>query len=48
VAPPAGTGLPYRRNLRGGWRISRADVAHFMLAALDQPQSLKQMVGIAY
>jgi putative NADH-flavin reductase len=38
----------YGRNLRGGWRISRADVAHCMLGVLDQQQAVKQVVGIAY
>lgn len=31
-----------------GWSISRADVAHAMLAALDDPATLKQAVGVAY
>lgn len=36
------------RNLRGGFLISRADVAHAMLAALNQPETIRQTVGIAY
>jgi putative NADH-flavin reductase len=36
------------RNLRGGFWISRADVADAMLAALDQPVTIKQTIGIAY
>jgi putative NADH-flavin reductase len=38
----------YGQNLRGGLFISRADVAHLMLRVLDQPESIKQTVGIAY
>jgi putative NADH-flavin reductase len=36
------------QNLRGGYSISRADVAHAMLASLGQPQTIRQTVGIAY
>jgi putative NADH-flavin reductase len=47
--PVTGT---YRRIIGAavpkGWSISRADVAHAMLAALDDPATLKQVVGIAY
>jgi putative NADH-flavin reductase len=35
-------------NLRRGWFISRADVAHAMLAALQEPESIGQAIGIAY
>jgi putative NADH-flavin reductase len=38
----------YGKNLRGGGIISRADVAHAMLAALGQPATVRQEVGIAY
>jgi len=38
----------YGQNLRRGLKISRADVAHFMLAALRQPDTVKQVVGVAY
>jgi putative NADH-flavin reductase len=38
----------YGKNLRGGAIISRADVAHAMLAALEQPATIGQEVGIAY
>src|SRR5439155_3753464 len=56
VRPPRLTDGPltgrYRtavgQNLRGGWRISRADVAHLMLRALDRPETVKQVLGIAY
>lgn len=38
----------FGQNLKGGVFISRADVAHFMLSALDDPDTIKQGVGIAY
>jgi uncharacterized protein YbjT (DUF2867 family) len=55
VRPPRLTNGPvtgtYRtafgRNLRRGLTISRADVAHLMLAALTQPQTIKQVIAIA-
>jgi putative NADH-flavin reductase len=31
-----------------GYRISRADVAHAMLAAVDDPATIRQVIGIAY
>jgi putative NADH-flavin reductase len=37
----------YGRNLRHGLTVSRADVAHLMLRALDQPETISQVVGIA-
>jgi putative NADH-flavin reductase len=36
------------QNLRRGALISRADVAQAMLAALDQPATIRQAIGIAY
>jgi putative NADH-flavin reductase len=56
VRPPRLTDKPltgvyrtaYGRNLRRGARISRADVAHHMLAALQRPETIGQAVGIAY
>jgi putative NADH-flavin reductase len=36
------------QNLRGGLSVSRADVAHFMLACLAKPETVKQAVGVAY
>ncbi|MBO0871208.1 MAG: SDR family oxidoreductase [Micromonosporaceae bacterium] len=56
VRPPRLTNSPitgryrtaYGRNLPGGWRISRADVAHCILATVDQPESVRQVLGIAY
>jgi uncharacterized protein YbjT (DUF2867 family) len=55
LRPPQLTGKPltgryrtaYGRNLRRGRSVSRADVAHFMLAALDQPETIGQVIGIA-
>jgi len=37
----------YGQNLRGGWLIPRADVAHYMLRVLEQPETIKQAIGIA-
>lgn len=56
VRPPRLTDKPvtgtYRiahgRNVRGGVTISRADVAHLMLSALDRPDTVAQVLGIAY
>src|SRR5579859_3394694 len=56
VRPPRLTNGPvtgryrvaYGRNLRRGLTISRADVAHYMLHALDDPDSVGQTVGVAY
>jgi putative NADH-flavin reductase len=39
--------IAYGQNLRRGLSISRADVAHFMLGALGEPKTLRQVVGIA-
>ncbi len=36
------------QNLPRGMLISRADVAHLMLNALEQPETIRQTVGIAY
>ena len=55
VRPPRLTNKPpthayrtaYGRNLKRGVTISRADVAHYMLHALDDPSSVYQTVGIA-
>ncbi len=35
-------------NLRRGMVISRADVAHLMLAAVDRPETVRAAVGVAY
>jgi putative NADH-flavin reductase len=55
VRPPRLTGKPltgtyrtaYGQNLRRGILISRADVAHLMLRVLDQPETIKQAIGLA-
>lgn len=55
VRPPRLTDKPrtgaYRtafgQNIRGGAFISRADVADSMLTALDRPETIKQVVGVA-
>jgi putative NADH-flavin reductase len=55
IRPPRLTNKPltgrYRaatgQNVRGGWLIPRADVAHLMLAALDRPQTIGKVIGIA-
>lgn len=55
VRPPRLTDKPlsgtYRtavdQNLRNGVLVPRADVAHFMLRALDDPTTIKQAIGIA-
>jgi len=39
--------MAYGQNLRGGWDISRADVAHSMLRVLKQSETIKQVIGIA-
>ncbi|WP_055588062.1 NAD(P)-dependent oxidoreductase [Peterkaempfera griseoplana] len=56
VRPPRLTDRPgtgrYRTalgaNVRHGRSIARADVAHLMLAALDDPATVRQAVGVAY
>jgi hypothetical protein len=55
VRPPRLTGKPvtgryrtaYGQNVRGGIFVSRADVAHYMLGALDRPETFRRTVGIA-
>jgi uncharacterized protein YbjT (DUF2867 family) len=37
----------FGQNIRGGWSVARADVAHLMLRALDQPETIDQVIGIA-
>jgi putative NADH-flavin reductase len=56
VRPPYLTNGPvtgrYRtaeeRNVRRGFRLSRADAAHFMLTALDQPATVGKALAVAY
>lgn len=55
VRPPRLTNGPvtgayrtaYGRNIKGGLTVSRADVAHLMLATLGRPETIKQVIGIA-
>jgi uncharacterized protein YbjT (DUF2867 family) len=55
VRPPRLTNRPatgtYRtadgRNLRGGFLVARADVAHLMLGVLEQPGTIGRAIGIA-
>jgi hypothetical protein len=55
VRPPQLTDKPltgvyrtaYERNLRRGLKISRADVAHYMLHALGQPETIGRIVGVS-
>jgi uncharacterized protein YbjT (DUF2867 family) len=55
VRPPQLTGKPltgtyrtaYGQNIRGGWSVPRADVAHLMLAVLGRPGTIRQAIGIA-
>jgi putative NADH-flavin reductase len=55
VRPPKLTNKPlsgkYRtivgENVPRGYTISRADVAHLMLRVLEQPETIKQAIGIA-
>jgi putative NADH-flavin reductase len=55
VRPPRLTGKPvtgryrtaYGQNIRRGVFVSRADVAHYMLSVLDDPETFRRTVGIA-
>ncbi len=38
----------YGQNLRRGLFISRADFAHLMLTVLEQPETIRQVIGSAY
>jgi putative NADH-flavin reductase len=35
------------QNIRGGWSVPRADVAHLMLRVISQPGTIHQAIGIA-
>jgi hypothetical protein len=35
------------RNIRGGFSVPRADVAHHMLRMIDDLETVKQVVGVA-
>jgi uncharacterized protein YbjT (DUF2867 family) len=46
--PPSGTyRTAFGQNLRGGLSVPRADVAHFMLKVLGQPETIGHAIGIA-
>jgi putative NADH-flavin reductase len=55
VRPPQITDKPltgtyrtaYGQNVRGGWTVPRADVAHLMLRVLAQPETIHRVIGIA-
>lgn len=55
VRPPQLTDKPltgayrtaYGQNIRGGWSVPRADVAHLMLQVVGQPGTIRQAIGIA-
>jgi uncharacterized protein YbjT (DUF2867 family) len=36
------------QSVRGGFRVSRADAAHFMLRVLQQPETVGHSIAIAY
>ena len=38
----------FGRNVRGGSTISRADVAHHMLAMIERPEAIRQTTAVAY
>jgi nucleoside-diphosphate-sugar epimerase len=40
--------VAYEQSVRGGFSISRADAAHFMLSVLGRPESIGHSVAIAY
>jgi putative NADH-flavin reductase len=46
--PPTGAyRTAFGQNVRGGWSISRADVADLMLRVIEEPETIKQTIGIA-
>jgi uncharacterized protein YbjT (DUF2867 family) len=50
LADKPGTGryrTAYGQNVRGGWIVPRADVAHLMLGTLGRPETIKQIIGVA-
>lgn len=47
--PPTGHyRLAYEQSVRGGFRIARADAAHFTLRALGMPETVRHSVAVAY
>ncbi|WP_433170202.1 NAD(P)-dependent oxidoreductase [Actinoallomurus sp. CA-150999] len=46
--PPTGTyRTAYGQSVRGGRRVTRADAAHFMLRAIEQPETIGKSIAIA-
>jgi putative NADH-flavin reductase len=46
--PPTGTyRTAHGQSVRGGHRITRADAAHFMLRAIEQPETIGKSIAIA-
>jgi putative NADH-flavin reductase len=37
----------FNRNVRGGFSIPRADVAHHMLALAGRPETIRQIIGVS-
>jgi putative NADH-flavin reductase len=56
IRPPQLTDKPmtgryrtaYGQNLKGGTKISRADLAHLMLQAVHRPETIGKVIGVAY
>jgi uncharacterized protein YbjT (DUF2867 family) len=47
--PPTGHyRIAYEQSVRGGFRIARADAAHFALRALGMPETVRHSVAVAY
>jgi putative NADH-flavin reductase len=40
--------IAYEQSVRSGWRISRADVAHFILKILSDPETFNHSIAIAH
>ena len=55
VRPPKLTSKPFTgryrtaagQNVRGGWSVPRADVAHLMLAVLGRPETIGQVMDFS-
>ncbi|MEA5361822.1 NAD(P)H-binding protein [Amycolatopsis sp., V23-08] len=40
--------IAYEQSVRGGFRIARADAAHFVLRAVGMPETVRHSVAVAY
>lgn len=40
--------IAFERNVRNSFRIGRADVAHFMLGAVERPETFGHAIAVAY